>query len=84
MTLVCALSGDLLKYGFGRWTHEINGQLIKKLVGIIRGNRTSIVINSCTYRDSGEYTCTAWNKNKNDIYWSNKTTSIKVNGRLVI
>ncbi|XP_052066927.1 uncharacterized protein LOC127706386 isoform X2 [Mytilus californianus] len=82
--LQCILSGDLQYYGFSQWTHTVNGKFIRKLNGRNHGNTSSLLIQSCSYEDVGNYTCRAWNENNHKKYWSNKTTILTVNDLPVI
>lgn len=80
--LLCIISGNLHHYGFSKWIHTINGNYLRKLNGRTRGNMSILLIDSCSFEDVGNYTCMAWNKNKNMEYWSNKSTTLTVNGKL--
>ncbi|CAC5387769.1 HMCN [Mytilus coruscus] len=82
--LQCYLSGDLHYYGFGQWIHTINGKYIRKLNGTTHGNISTLVLQSCSYEDFGNYTCIAWNENNHHKYWSNKTTILTVRDLPVI
>lgn len=81
----CYMLGDLVMYGFDLWSHTANGVFIRHLKGENNGNISILVIRHCSYRDSGEYSCNAWNtKNNISQYWSNKTTSIVVNCKNIL
>ncbi|VDI47658.1 Hypothetical predicted protein [Mytilus galloprovincialis] len=77
--LFCALSGDLQTYGFYLWTHKMNGHFIRHLKGNVNKVTSTLLISSCSFEDSGEYICSAWNQIGNEKYESNKTTTITVN-----
>lgn len=80
MILTCEVSGELFKYGFKRWIHSSNGVIIRELNGTKAKNSTSVIIKSCGYQDAGSYTCTAWNDNGMETFWTNKTSIVKVLG----
>lgn len=80
--LQCILSGDLQFYGFSQWTHSVYGKFIRNLNGRNDGNTSTLLIQSCSYEDAGNYTCRAWNKNNHTNYWSNKTTILTINGKV--
>lgn len=78
--LSCTLGGELVEYGFGPWSHKFNGVLIRHMNGSVNGKKITALIDQCTHKDGGDYTCAAWNIDKNRMYWSNKTTTLRVNG----
>lgn len=80
-TLMCTLSGELDNYGFKSWIHEMNGNFIRTMSGLVNGHRSILVIHSCTYEDGGEYTCVAWNEVMHTKYFANKTTTLTINSK---
>lgn len=81
--IFCFLSGELQTYGFYLWTHKINGQFIRYLKGNANKASLTLQISSCSYEDSGEYICRAWNQIGKQKYESNKTTTIIVNRKYI-
>lgn len=75
--------GDLDTYGFYPWSHTVNEVFIRHLKGETNGNMSVLVIRQCSFRDSGKYSCNAWNTKEHNQYWSNKTTVVVVNGKRV-
>lgn len=73
--------GDLDTYGFDLWSHTVNGVFIRHLKGENNRNMSILVISQCSFRDSGDYSCNAWNTKGENKYRSNKTTAVVVNGK---
>ncbi|VDI83610.1 Hypothetical predicted protein [Mytilus galloprovincialis] len=71
--------GDLDTYGFDLWSHTVNGVFIRHLKGENNRNMSILVISQCSFRDSGDYSCNAWNTKGENKYRSNKTTAVVVN-----
>ncbi|XP_052066123.1 uncharacterized protein LOC127705811 [Mytilus californianus] len=82
--LFCVLSGELQTYGFNLWTHKINEQFIRYIEGNVNKATLTLLISSCSFEDSGEYICRAWNQIGKEKYVSNKTTTITVNHAPII
>ncbi|CAC5408453.1 unnamed protein product [Mytilus coruscus] len=82
--LSCYMFGDLDTYGFDPWSHTVNDVFIRHLKGENNGNMSILVIRQSSFRDSGEYSCNAWNTKGQNQYWSNKTTVVVVNAAPVI
>lgn len=77
----CYMFGNLETYGFDLWSHTVNGVLIRHLKGESNGNLSILAVRQSSYSDSGCYSCNAWNTKGETKYWSNKTTSVVVNGK---
>ncbi|XP_071172038.1 uncharacterized protein [Mytilus edulis] len=84
VALVCSASGELSMFGFERWIHSVDGKYIRSLHGIPGQNNSVLVIDDCTYEDDGDYTCSVWNKNGENILWANKTSYMHFTGPPVI
>lgn len=84
ITLTCYMSGDLVQIGFSPWTHTVEGIFIRYLNGSLNGDKLSLLIAQCTFDDGGEYTCSAWNQDNHQKYWSNTTTVLTIEGMLFI
>lgn len=39
------------------WTHNRNGNFIKTVPGFINGNKSTLQITFCDYREEGDYIC---------------------------
>ncbi|VDI47749.1 Hypothetical predicted protein [Mytilus galloprovincialis] len=76
--LSCFSNEEVSTYRFDDWTHSVNGIAVRRTKGKRSGKTSSLLIESCTFKDDGEYTCAAWNENNNQTYWSNKTIAVKV------
>ncbi|CAC5391193.1 TTN [Mytilus coruscus] len=57
VTLVCQFAVEDTKSWQTYWTHNRNGNFIKTLPGIINGNKSTLQITFCDYREEGDYTC---------------------------
>ncbi|CAC5425048.1 HMCN [Mytilus coruscus] len=66
--------------GFAPWIHSYNGMLIRYCRGVQNGSGSVISMNSCAWKDAGQYTCRAWIKEGSQIIWKNKTTSLIISG----
>ncbi|CAG2190679.1 unnamed protein product [Mytilus edulis] len=84
VALVCSARGELTMFGFARWTHTVDGIYIRSLYGITEKYISILIINDCTFKDGGDYTCSAWNKAGDSILWTNKTTLLHFTGRCVM
>lgn len=59
--------------------HFFQGLFIRSLNGEIQGNMSTLIIDSCSYQDAGEYSCIAWNELKRTRLYANKTVTLAVN-----
>lgn len=80
LVISCKALGQLPVFGFFEWVHSFNGKTIRELNGTSVGNVYRLVLNSCGYKDAGSYTCRAWNDFSGNIYISNITTQVEVEG----
>lgn len=80
VTLSCIIKTALPKYGFSPWIHSINGNYIRTLNGSMRGIESVLEL-TCSYQNTGEYTCTAWNEYGKTSLVKNKTISLSVDGK---
>ncbi|CAC5416021.1 HMCN [Mytilus coruscus] len=76
--LSCIISNELPEYGFDSWIHYYDGMLIRNLTGQTNGNRSTLIIDSCSQEDTGSYTCIAWNQYSGGTIYANKTVSLTV------
>ncbi|CAC5385527.1 unnamed protein product [Mytilus coruscus] len=77
-TLSCFISTEMPIYGFTSWTHAYQGTLIRLLNGKMQGNHSILTIDSCSYEDTGDYTCIAWNEYNGNSVYANKTVTLFV------
>lgn len=76
--LYCGISQS--QSGFAPWIHTYNGMLIRYYRGVQNGSGSVISMNSCAWKDAGQYTCRAWIKEDSQIIWKNKTASLIISG----
>ncbi|XP_052075129.1 neural cell adhesion molecule 2-like isoform X2 [Mytilus californianus] len=57
VNLVCQFATEDAKGWQTYWTHNRNGNFIKTLPGFINGNKSTLQISFCDYREEGDYIC---------------------------
>lgn len=63
------------------WLHSIKGNSLEARSGITLGNKSTLTIAFCDFRDIGDYTCT-WSSN-NKIYSSTYPATVAVFGKKI-
>ncbi|CAC5405670.1 TTN [Mytilus coruscus] len=64
------------------WLHSIKGNKLQEQSGITLGNKSTLTIAFCDFRDIGDYTCTWSSKNK--IYSSTYPATVAVFGSPIL
>ncbi|VDI12913.1 Hypothetical predicted protein [Mytilus galloprovincialis] len=64
------------------WLHSIKGNKLEERPGITLGNKSTLTIAFCDYRDIGDYTCTWSSQNK--IYSSTHQATVAVFGSPIL
>lgn len=80
VTLHCIIRTEFPLFGFNYWIHSRHGMTIRNLYGVKLHTKSALTIKSCSYEDSGNYTCIAYNKNGGETTYGNKTVSLFVYG----
>ncbi|VDI73570.1 Hypothetical predicted protein [Mytilus galloprovincialis] len=57
VTLVCQFAVEDTTGWQSYWTHNRNGNFIKTVPGFINGNKSTLQITFCDYREEGDYIC---------------------------
>lgn len=83
VALVCSVRGELGMFGFDKWIHSVDGKHVRSLPGKADKYISLLIINDCSFRDGGEYTCVVWNKDGDIIFRVNQTTTLQVVGMSV-
>ncbi|VDI19592.1 Hypothetical predicted protein, partial [Mytilus galloprovincialis] len=79
--LSCRVSGEMTELGFMPWEHKFHGTYIRSMTGNITGNVSFLSIDSCSYEDTGEYVCEAWNQDFLQIYHQKRSTNLIILGK---
>ncbi|VDI48037.1 Hypothetical predicted protein [Mytilus galloprovincialis] len=64
VNLSCQLHASDVRGWYNHWIHSRNDQFIKTVIGSVNGNRSSIEVKFCDYREEGNYICT-WKDSQN-------------------
>lgn len=81
VSLHCSAFGKTSLFGFSPWMHTVNGYFVRHIVGETKGYTLTLLIQSCNYKDSGQYICSLWFNNQEGKTWLNKSSRLIVSGK---